>query len=67
MYRQDLYTVPVNLAGLPAISIPCGFHAGMPIGAQLIAPAFKEDILLAISMKIQEVTDFHLQSPPKFS
>ena len=42
-------------------------HAGMPIGAQLIAPAFKEDILLAISMKIQEVTDFHLQLPPKFS
>ena len=67
MYRQDLYTVPVNLAGLPAISIPCGFQAGMPIGAQLIAPAFKEDILLAISMKIQEVTDFHLQLPPKFS
>ena len=67
MYRQDLYTVPVNLAGLPAISIPCGFQAGMPLGAQFIAPAFEEDFLLTISMEIQEATDFHLQKPPNFS
>jgi len=67
MYQQDLYTVPVNLAGLPAISIPCGFRAGMPIGAQFIAPAFRENTLLAISMKIQEITDFHQQLPAGFS
>jgi len=67
MYQQDLYTVPVNLAGLPAISIPCGFRDSMPIGAQFIAPAFQENILLAISMEIQEITDFHLQFPPDFS
>ncbi len=67
MYQQDMYTVPVNLAGLPAISIPSGFRSGMPIGAQFIAPAFQENILLAISMKIQEITDFHQQLPPNFS
>ncbi|MDC0214049.1 Asp-tRNA(Asn)/Glu-tRNA(Gln) amidotransferase subunit GatA [Gammaproteobacteria bacterium] len=67
MYQQDLYTVPVNLAGLPAISIPCGFHDRMPLGAQLIAPAFQENLLLDISTQFQEATDFHQQFASAFS
>ena len=42
MYQQDLYTVPTSLAGLPAVSLPCGFRDGLPMGMQLIAPAFGE-------------------------
>jgi aspartyl-tRNA(Asn)/glutamyl-tRNA(Gln) amidotransferase subunit A len=67
MYQQDFYTVPVNLAGLPAISIPCGFRDRMPLGAQLIAPAFQENLLLDTSMQFQEATDFHQQFASAFS
>ena len=62
MYQQDLFTVPANLAGLPAISIPCGFRNEMPIGAQFIANAFNEDLLISVS-EFQKETDFHNQTP----
>mgnify|MGYP006184211905 CR=1 FL=1 len=61
MYQQDLYTTPANLAGLPAISIPSGFKNNLPVGAQLIAPAFREDLLLSLAIEFQKVTDFHLK------
>ncbi|MHB1485527.1 MAG: Asp-tRNA(Asn)/Glu-tRNA(Gln) amidotransferase subunit GatA [Saccharofermentanales bacterium] len=65
MYLNDIYTVSVNLAGIPAMSIPCGFDSGnMPIGVQLIGNAFKEDILFQIGAVFQQHTDFHLQKPP---
>jgi aspartyl-tRNA(Asn)/glutamyl-tRNA(Gln) amidotransferase subunit A len=63
MYQQDLYTVPTSLAGLPALSMPCGFIDGMPVGAQLIAPAFREDLLLGLAAQYQNSTDWHLQRP----
>ena len=46
MYLSDILTIPVNLAGLPAISVPCGFSGHLPVGLQLIAPAFAEEVLL---------------------
>lgn len=63
MYQQDRFTVPVSLAGLPALSMPCGFADGLPLGAQLIAPAFREDRLLTLARDYQRETDWHLQHP----
>lgn len=63
MYQQDLYTVPTSLAGLPAISLPCGFSQGMPMGMQLIAPAFREDLALGLAAQFQRQTDWHLKRP----
>ncbi|RMD97844.1 MAG: Asp-tRNA(Asn)/Glu-tRNA(Gln) amidotransferase GatCAB subunit A, partial [Deltaproteobacteria bacterium] len=65
MYLADVFTATVNLAGLPAISVPCGFSsAGLPIGMQLIAPAFHESSLLEIAHDFEEVTDFSQRKPP---
>ena len=63
MYQQDLFTVPTSLAGLPAISLPCGFSNGLPMGMQLIAPAFREDLLLELAAQYQRQTDWHLKRP----
>lgn len=63
MYQQDLYTVPTSLAGLPAMSIPCGFSQGLPMGMQLIAPAFREDLALGLAAQFQRQTDWHLKRP----
>ena len=63
MYSQDKFTVPVSLAGLPAISMPCGHHEGLPIGAQIIAPPFREDLVLGLADAYQTETDWHLQHP----
>ena len=63
MYQQDKFTVPVSLAGLPALSMPCGFVNGLPIGAQLIGPAFREDIVLGLAQAFQNETDWHQQTP----
>jgi aspartyl-tRNA(Asn)/glutamyl-tRNA(Gln) amidotransferase subunit A len=64
MYLVDLYTVSANLAGIAAMSIPCGFtRTGLPIGLQLQAPPFAEDRLLAAAHQFQEYTDWHTQRP----
>lgn len=63
MYRQDIYTAPVSLAGLPALSAPCGFVDGLPVGLQLIAPPLAEAKLLQTAHQYQLRTDFHLQVP----
>ena len=63
MYAADVNTVAVNLAGLPAISLPAGFSAGLPVGLQLIAPAFAEARLLNAGHQLQQVTDWHLREP----
>jgi aspartyl-tRNA(Asn)/glutamyl-tRNA(Gln) amidotransferase subunit A len=63
MYAADVNTVAVNLAGLPAISIPAGFSEGLPVGLQLIAPAFAESRLLAAAQQFQLATDWHARSP----
>jgi aspartyl-tRNA(Asn)/glutamyl-tRNA(Gln) amidotransferase subunit A len=54
MYLTDIYTVSANLAGIPAISVPCGTDKGMPIGAQFMAPHWREDTLLRLAYKTQE-------------
>ncbi len=63
MYAADVNTVAVNLAGLPAISLPCGFSEKLPVGLQLIAPAFAEARLLGAAHQFQQSTDFHLRTP----
>jgi aspartyl-tRNA(Asn)/glutamyl-tRNA(Gln) amidotransferase subunit A len=59
MYLVDLYTVGANLAGVPGISIPCGFAEGLPIGLQLQAPLFEEERLLRAAHMFQQATDWH--------
>lgn len=64
MYLDDMYTVPANLAGLPGISMPCGFSSGgLPIGLQLLAPAFEEDRLLRAAYLYEQATDWHRRHP----
>lgn len=63
MYLADIFTVTANLAGLPGISIPCGFSDGMPIGLQLQGKAFDESTLLQIAHQFQQQTDWHSRRP----
>ena len=64
MYLADIYTVSANLAGVPAISVPCGFlKAGLPIGMQLQGRAFTESTLLRVAHQYQQQTDWHLRRP----
>jgi len=61
MYLEDIYTIAVNLAGLPGMSIPAGQHQGLPIGIQLIGSDFAEAKLLNVAHQFQQHTDWHLQ------
>jgi aspartyl-tRNA(Asn)/glutamyl-tRNA(Gln) amidotransferase subunit A len=64
MYLSDVYTVGCNLAGLPGVSLPCGFtSAGLPIGLQLLAPAFSEAKLLRAARMYEAATDWHTKRP----
>lgn len=65
MYFSDLFTIPVNLAGLPGLALPCGFSAGLPIGIQLIGRAFEEATLLAAGAAYQQATSWHLRRAPE--
>ena len=58
MYACDLLTVPVNLAGLPAISLPCGLSEGLPVGLQLIGSAFSENRILAAAHALEGAIGF---------
>lgn len=66
MYLSDLYTVAVNLAGLPALSMPAGFSNKLPVGVQLIGNHFSEARLLNIAHLYQQITDWHTQIPEEF-
>ncbi len=59
MYLSDVCTLPVNIAGLPAISVPAGFDSGLPIGLQVIGKPFAEETILKIAHTYQQVTDWH--------
>lgn len=63
MYMIDVDTVPVNLAGIPAISIPCGFSNGLPVGFQIIAPSLMEGNLIAIAKRLEEELNLNLNPP----
>jgi aspartyl-tRNA(Asn)/glutamyl-tRNA(Gln) amidotransferase subunit A len=65
MYLSDIFTIAVNLAGLPALSVPCGFdNANMPIGLQLIGQPFAEERLLQIAHAYEQTTSWHQRRPP---
>ncbi|KRN57404.1 Asp-tRNA(Asn)/Glu-tRNA(Gln) amidotransferase GatCAB subunit A [Carnobacterium divergens] len=63
MYMNDILTVPVNLAGVPAISIPCGFSNGLPIGLQLIGKHFDEATIYQAAYAFEQATEFHKEKP----
>lgn len=67
MYLNDIYTIGANLAGLPAISVPCGFVGGLPIGLHLVGPHFAESTLLRCAHHYQQQTDWHTACPEEFS
>ena len=64
MYLADVYTIPVNLAGLPGISVPCGFADGLPIGLQLIGKPFDEETVLRAAHAYERATEWHTRRPP---
>jgi len=66
MYLNDIYTIGANLAGLPAISVPCGFVGGLPAGLQIIGPHFCEARLLNVAHRYQRETDWHQRAPRGF-
>lgn len=67
MYLNDIYTIAVNLAGTPGMSIPCGFSGKLPVGLQLIGPHFGEATLLNFAHRYQQQTDWHTRTPPPVS
>jgi aspartyl-tRNA(Asn)/glutamyl-tRNA(Gln) amidotransferase subunit A len=68
MYLSDIYTIPANLAGLPAMSIPCGFGAGgLPVGLQIVGGYFGEARMLSLAHRFQLATDWHTRAPPAFA
>jgi aspartyl-tRNA(Asn)/glutamyl-tRNA(Gln) amidotransferase subunit A len=64
MYANDILTIPVNLAGVPGISVPCGFAAnGLPLGLQMIGKHFDESTIYRAAHAFEQATDFHKQFP----
>ena len=62
-FFRDKYTVAANLAGIPALSIPCGLVEKLPVGVQIVAPQFHESSMLSLGIQFQEVTDWHNMNP----
>jgi aspartyl-tRNA(Asn)/glutamyl-tRNA(Gln) amidotransferase subunit A len=67
MYLNDIYTIGANLAGLPAMSIPCGFVRNLPVGLQLVAPPLQEARLLKVAHHFQRATDWHARVPANYA
>lgn len=66
MYLNDIYTIGANLAGLPGISVPCGFVNELPVGLQLVGPHFGEQTILSCAHQYQQQTDWHTRAPGGF-
>lgn len=66
MYLADLYTIPVNLAGLPGMTVPAGFVDNRPVGLHIVGPYFSEAKLLNIAHQYQQVTDWHTKMPAQY-
>lgn len=65
LYLSDIFTIPTNLAGLPGMSVPCGFgEGGLPIGLQLIGKAFDEEALIRVAHAYEQATEWHRKKPP---
>jgi aspartyl-tRNA(Asn)/glutamyl-tRNA(Gln) amidotransferase subunit A len=63
MYANDILTIPVNLAGVPGISVPCGFANGLPLGLQIIGKHFDESTVYRVAHAFEQATDYHKQKP----
>jgi len=66
MYLNDIYTIGANLAGLPAVSVPCGFVDGLPAGLQIVGPHFSEARLLNVAHRYQQDSDWHRRAPEAY-
>ncbi len=64
---MTLFTRPFNLTGLPALSLPCGFDSGLPIGLQIVGRPFEEGTVLRAAHAYEEATEWHERRPPEFS
>jgi aspartyl-tRNA(Asn)/glutamyl-tRNA(Gln) amidotransferase subunit A len=67
MYLNDIYTIGANLAGLPGISLPCGFVQDLPVGLQIVGPHFSEARVLAVAHAFQRATDWHTRIPAGYA
>jgi aspartyl-tRNA(Asn)/glutamyl-tRNA(Gln) amidotransferase subunit A len=67
MYLNDIYTIGANLAGLPAISVPCGFVRDLPVGLQIVGPHFSEARVLSVAHAFQQATDWHTRIPGSYA
>jgi aspartyl-tRNA(Asn)/glutamyl-tRNA(Gln) amidotransferase subunit A len=65
MYLQDIFTVPASLAGIPGLSLPCGFASGLPVGIQLLGRPFDEETVLRCGASYQRLTRHHEAAPPQ--
>jgi len=63
MYLSDVCTIPVNIAGIPAMSIPAGFVDGLPVGMQIIAKPLAEETLLRVAYTYEQATEWHKMRP----
>jgi aspartyl-tRNA(Asn)/glutamyl-tRNA(Gln) amidotransferase subunit A len=64
MYLSDIFTIPANLAGIPGISLPCGFTGeGLPIGLQILSDSFQEEKLFQVAAAYEQETGWHTQKP----
>ncbi len=67
MYKEDIFTIPASLAGLPCLSMPIGLVNNLPVGLQLISNNLQESTILNIAHQYQQATDWHLQTPEAYS
>jgi aspartyl-tRNA(Asn)/glutamyl-tRNA(Gln) amidotransferase subunit A len=67
MYLNDIYTIGANLAGLPAVSVPCGFVQDLPVGLQIVGPHFTEERVLTAAHALQRATDWHTRVPQGYA
>lgn len=63
MYLNDVLTIPADLAGIPAVSIPCGFSEGLPVGLQVMGPSWREDVVLRVAAAYESLNDWRSQQP----